>query len=308
MGFPGDSDGKESTCNAGDSGLIPGSEDPLEKGMATHSSILAWRIPWTAEPGGLQSLRLLRVGHDWATEPFDFPNFCTFSSRFFLLKKWAHSFLSPPFSWKPSSNIAKNHRLLTSWPFRNTGSLGTWVAIGTSFQNVLPLPVWVSTSHTSSGFITGHHQCRSQHFCSDGNTQFSVISVLALGPPPRQADSPMSEGWHIPAYGTVQAGSRLVGEDTRSFTHPGTEALSHPRAPGLPHWVSGTSMADCVFCLFLFILFYSTSRRMLVPRPGIGPVLPAVEVPNLNHWTTREVLRLVFLWPSVHHFSSQSIG
>ena len=133
MGFPGDSDGKESTCNAGDSGLIPGSEDPLEKGMATHSSILAWRIPWTEEPGGLQSMRLQRVGHDWATEPFDFPNFCIFSSLFFLLKKWTHSFLSPPFSWKSSSNIAKNHRLLTFWPFRNTGSLGTWVAIGTSF-------------------------------------------------------------------------------------------------------------------------------------------------------------------------------
>ena len=41
-----------------------GQEDPLEKGMAMHSSILAWRIPWTEEPGGLQSLRLQRVGHD----------------------------------------------------------------------------------------------------------------------------------------------------------------------------------------------------------------------------------------------------
>ena len=39
-------------------------EDPLEKGMATHSSILAWRIPWTEEPGGLQSTGLQRVGHD----------------------------------------------------------------------------------------------------------------------------------------------------------------------------------------------------------------------------------------------------
>ena len=39
-------------------------EDTLEKGMATHSSILAWRIPWTEEPGGLQSLGLQRVGHD----------------------------------------------------------------------------------------------------------------------------------------------------------------------------------------------------------------------------------------------------
>ena len=41
-----------------------GWEDPLEKGMATHSSILAWRIPWTEEPGGLQSMGSQRVGHD----------------------------------------------------------------------------------------------------------------------------------------------------------------------------------------------------------------------------------------------------
>ena len=43
-------------------------EDPLEKGMATHSGILAWRIPWTEEPGGLWSMELQRVGHDLATE------------------------------------------------------------------------------------------------------------------------------------------------------------------------------------------------------------------------------------------------
>ena len=41
-----------------------GQEDPLEKGMATHSSILAWRIPWTEEPGGLQSMGLQKVEHD----------------------------------------------------------------------------------------------------------------------------------------------------------------------------------------------------------------------------------------------------
>ena len=41
-----------------------GQEDPLEKEMVTHSSILAWRIPWTEEPGGLQSTESQRVGHD----------------------------------------------------------------------------------------------------------------------------------------------------------------------------------------------------------------------------------------------------
>ena len=51
-----------------DSGWILGQEDPLEKEMATHSSILAWRIPWTEEPGGPQSRGPHRVGHDAATE------------------------------------------------------------------------------------------------------------------------------------------------------------------------------------------------------------------------------------------------
>ena len=106
--FPGSSAGKGFTCKAGDPSLIPGSgrspgegigfplkyswtslvaqivknppamretwvpslgwEDPLEEEMATHSSILAWRFPWTEEPGGLQSMRLQRVGHNWATK------------------------------------------------------------------------------------------------------------------------------------------------------------------------------------------------------------------------------------------------
>ena len=103
-GFPHNSVGKESACNAGDAGSIPGSgrlagewigyplqyswaslvaqlvknlpamqetwvlslgrEDPLENGKATHSSILAWRIPWTEEPAGLQSMGSQRVGND----------------------------------------------------------------------------------------------------------------------------------------------------------------------------------------------------------------------------------------------------
>ena len=101
--------GKESTCNAGDPGSIPGSgrstgegigyplqysqasledqlvknppamwetwvqslgwEDPLEKGIATYSSILAWRTPWTEESGALQSMGVTRVRHDLATKP-----------------------------------------------------------------------------------------------------------------------------------------------------------------------------------------------------------------------------------------------
>ena len=55
--FPGGSDGKGSACNAGDLGLIPGLGRSLEKEMETHSSILAWEIPWAEEPGGLYSLQ-----------------------------------------------------------------------------------------------------------------------------------------------------------------------------------------------------------------------------------------------------------
>ena len=58
---------KNLPANAGDVRNVVqplGQEDPLEDGMATHSSILAWRVPWTEEPGGLQSIGSHRVGHD----------------------------------------------------------------------------------------------------------------------------------------------------------------------------------------------------------------------------------------------------
>ena len=56
LGFPGGSDGKEYACNARDWVQHLGREDPLEKDIVTHASILARRIPWTEDPGGLQSI------------------------------------------------------------------------------------------------------------------------------------------------------------------------------------------------------------------------------------------------------------
>ena len=61
MGFPDASVSKEFPCNPGASGSIPGSGRSLEEGTATPSSILAWRIPWTEEPGRLQSMGQQRV-------------------------------------------------------------------------------------------------------------------------------------------------------------------------------------------------------------------------------------------------------
>ena len=76
MGFPDGSAGKESTCNAEDTGKadsIPGSGRSLQKEMATHSSILAWKASWTEEPGGLLSKRSQRVRHNWACRHWQLP-------------------------------------------------------------------------------------------------------------------------------------------------------------------------------------------------------------------------------------------
>ena len=68
MDFTGGSSGKEPACpprRYGGCGFHPCvSKIPLEEGMATYSTILAWRIPWTEDPGGLQSIGLQRVGHN----------------------------------------------------------------------------------------------------------------------------------------------------------------------------------------------------------------------------------------------------
>ena len=101
--------GKESACNVGDLQEMwvqsLGREDPLEEEMATHSNILAWEIPCTEEPGGLQSMGLQRVGHKWATNQqqqqqwkkppglFSFPegpSKSTFLAQFFFWNQVRH--------------------------------------------------------------------------------------------------------------------------------------------------------------------------------------------------------------------------
>ena len=64
MGFPGGSDGKDPPAVWETWVRSLGQEDPLQKGVSTHSSILAWRIPWTEDPGRLQSMGLQSVRHD----------------------------------------------------------------------------------------------------------------------------------------------------------------------------------------------------------------------------------------------------
>ena len=63
---------KNLPANARDLSSIPGWEDPIEERMATYSSILAWRIPWTEKPCGLQSIGSQRIRHDWVAFTFTF--------------------------------------------------------------------------------------------------------------------------------------------------------------------------------------------------------------------------------------------
>ena len=70
--IPSGSNSKEFACKVGDQGSVPDQEAPLEKKMATHSSILAWKIQWTEEPGGLESMKSQGVRHNWVTNTFTF--------------------------------------------------------------------------------------------------------------------------------------------------------------------------------------------------------------------------------------------
>ena len=87
-----------------------GQEDPLEKGMATHSSVLTWRIPGTEEPGGQPSMGLHRVGHDWS----DLAAAAAWIQWSSL--PWAFSFLNTAFHW-PCSTSFHNFQIIEFWHF-----------------------------------------------------------------------------------------------------------------------------------------------------------------------------------------------
>ena len=79
-------------------------EDPLEKEMATHSSTLAWKIPWTEKPGGLQSMDSQRVRHNWATS-LHFFTFQRSDTKLGTLCVWTHCNLQPLCRWGVGSVI-----------------------------------------------------------------------------------------------------------------------------------------------------------------------------------------------------------
>ena len=72
----------DATCQCGRLSSVPGREDPLEKGMATHSSVLAWRIPWTEESGGLKSTGSQRAAYNFPTKNNSLPHRLRLQLRF----------------------------------------------------------------------------------------------------------------------------------------------------------------------------------------------------------------------------------
>ena len=115
-GFLGGSNGKDAACSVGHQGSFPGQEDPLEKEMATRPRILAWRIPWTEEPGGLQSTRSQSVGPSWLSIPENGTSSDTQSAQHFdpgpprlkRLGKWMS--VSQPVMVLPCDNLTKTHQ------------------------------------------------------------------------------------------------------------------------------------------------------------------------------------------------------
>ena len=103
-----------------------GGEDPLEKGMATHSSILAWRIPWTEEPGGLQSMGSQRVRTIWAT------NIHTHILRFSEVKQFTWDHTADKVKWKCLSRV-----LLFEIPW-TIHSMNTGVGSLSLLQGIFP--------------------------------------------------------------------------------------------------------------------------------------------------------------------------
>ena len=128
-----------------------GQEDPLEKGMASHSSILAWRIPWAEEPSGLQSVELQRVRHDWVTNTWEYASSHRGGGMLLItqLLIWAvgmYSILMTRTNAKPHSDLrTKRLEILFSWPYTmksNSHCLGWGVGMTHHSEEQASVVLW----------------------------------------------------------------------------------------------------------------------------------------------------------------------
>ena len=195
LGFPSSSDGKASACKSGDLGLIPGREDPLEEGMATHSSTLAWKIPWMdKEPGRLQSMGSQRVRHDWATS-LDLLFMTHRSACYIVLPTWISSFVG-----------IQVYELIFKLHLINHGGRWTFIASHqTRSQPCVLLSLSVDKLLSSTMLWSSSRQCAPALFCTHSSPCWRVISLpcqlspftlypVTISSPPRYgAGVPFSE-------------------------------------------------------------------------------------------------------------------
>ena len=140
-------------------GSIPGWEDPLEEGTATHSNILAWRIPWPEEPGGLQSIGSHRVRQDWSDLAYTLWVKTIQMSPLHLGRSWIHSFTGPI------------TRLLAGLP--SSGDSG-----GASLSLPFPEVAYIPWLVVPPSIFKVHHSNLCLHFFS--------LNILILLPPPQK--------------------------------------------------------------------------------------------------------------------------
>ena len=126
--FPGGASGKEPACQCRRHKTWVwslGQEDPLEEGMTTHSSILAGRIPWTEEPGGLQSMGSHRVGHDWSDRAHTHNERSRARESYQVGCKKKQMLTSKPCPW--ITEVFIKHLLNDNWGKAGEGSRGWWL-------------------------------------------------------------------------------------------------------------------------------------------------------------------------------------
>ena len=157
-----------------------GQKDPLEKGMAMHSSILAWRIPWTEEPGGPQFMGPQRVGHDWETNfHFHFNLYCT--SVYFNFKTWKKVGTKDSVKWEDKnvivswlwdkSLILQNTRLKWDFFLLNP-SLPSWKG------HWLP---WIYQDSSKRGLVLSAYTVWRNHLQLNVDTSLVLIASYEIG-------------------------------------------------------------------------------------------------------------------------------
>ena len=179
-----------------------GWEDPLEEGMATHSSILAWRIPWTEEPGRLQSMGSQRVRQDWATS--------TFISHLLSSIQFSSSVVSNSL-WHGQQHTRPPCPSPTTGPWSNPCPLSWWCH-PTISSSVVPFSSCLQSLPASGSFPV------SQFFTSGGQ-RIGVSASASVLPMDTQDWSPLGwTGWiFLQSKGLSRVFSNTTGQNHQFF-------------------------------------------------------------------------------------------